>query len=181
MFADAISINAQNGSTINLINGSSATTNMDKLVIATGDNVNLQIDWKDVFDSKSANIGGNLSLTKVDLTSTDGIGENYQLTNNLKDKLSLDNNIQLAANEDSNNFVAYDSSTGALYSGKETLASAISTRNETSRVYQMVKDEDVSSELGTMAGNNAVLIVNGAENLKMIYLQLMKAQLIYLM
>lgn len=56
LFKNASSVNAQNGSTINLINGSSATTNMDNLVVASGDNVNLQIDWNDVFDSTSSNV-----------------------------------------------------------------------------------------------------------------------------
>lgn len=65
LFKNASSVNAQNGSTINLINGSSATTNMDNLVVASGDNVNLQIDWNDVFDSTSSNVNGNLYLTKL--------------------------------------------------------------------------------------------------------------------
>lgn len=56
LFTNASSVTAQNGSTISLINGSSATTNMNNLVIATGDNVNLQIDWNDVFDSTSSNV-----------------------------------------------------------------------------------------------------------------------------
>ena len=164
LFADAISINAQNGSTIDLLNGSSATTNMDNLVVASGDNVNLQIDWRDVFDSTSTNVDGNLNLTKVDLTSTNGMADNYTLTNNLKDKLSLSQNIELAANENTNNYIAYDSTTGALHSSKETLVSAVSTRNETNRVYQMIKDEEVLSDLGTMAGTDSTLIVNGAGN-----------------
>ena len=84
MFKNASSVNAQNGSTINLINGSSATTNMDNLVVASGDNVNLQIDWNDVFDSTSSNVNGNLYLTKIDLTSTSGGADNYTLTSNLK-------------------------------------------------------------------------------------------------
>ena len=164
LFANASSVIAQNGSTISLINGSSDITNMDNLVIASGDNVNLQIDWNDVFDSTSTDVNGNLSLSKVDLTSTNGTADNYQLTNNLKDKLSLGQNIELAANENTNNYIAYDSTTGALHSSKETLASAVSTRNESNRVYQMIKDEEVLSDLGTMAGTDSTLIVNGAGN-----------------
>ena len=164
LFKNASSVNAQNGSTINLINGSSATTNMDNLVVASGDNVNLQIDWNDVFDSTSSNVNGNLYLTKIDLTSTSGGADNYTLTSNLKDKLSLSQNIELAANENSNNYIAYDSTTGALHSSKETLVSAVSTKNETNRVYQMIKDEEVLSDLGTMAGTDSTLIVNGAGN-----------------
>ena len=164
LFADAISINAQKGSTIDLLNGSSAPTNMGNLVVASGDNVNLQIDWRDIFDSTPTNVDGNLNLTKVDLTSTNGKADNYTLTSNLKDKLSLGQNIELAANENTNNYVSYDSQTGNLTSSKETLASAISTKNETNRVYQMVKDEEVLSDLGTMAGTDSTLIVNGAGN-----------------
>ena len=164
LFKNASSVNAQNGSTINLINGSSATTNMDNLVVASGDNVNLQIDWNDVFDSTSSNVNGNLYLTKIDLTSTSGGADNYTLTSNLKDKLSLSQNIELAANENSNNYIAYDSTTGALHSSKETLVSAVSTMNQTNRVYQMVNDEEISSALGTMAGTDSTLIVNGAGN-----------------
>ena len=58
---------------------------MDNLVVASGDNVNLQIDWNDVFDSTSSNVNGNLYLTKIDLTSTSGGADNYTLTSNLKD------------------------------------------------------------------------------------------------
>lgn len=82
----------------------------------------------------------------------------------MKDKLSLSQNIELAANENSNNYIAYDSTTGALHSSKETLVSAVSTKNETNRVYQMIKDEEVLSDLGTMAGTDSTLIVNGAGN-----------------
>ena len=164
LFKYASSVVAQNGSTINLINGSSATTNMANLVVASGDNVNLQIDWRDIFDSTLTNVDGNLKLTKVDLTSTNGTADNYTLTSNLKDKLSLGQNIELAANENTNNYIAYDSTTGALHSSKETLVSAVSTRNESNRVYQMIKDEEVSSELGTMAGTDSTLVVNGGGN-----------------
>ena len=164
LFANASSINAQNGSKISLINSSLDSINMDNLAIVAGDNVDLHIDWRDIFDSTSMNINGNLNLSKIDLTSTSGNDDNYKLTDNLKDKFNLSQNIELVANETSNNFIAYDSTTGILTTSKETLASSISTKNDTNRVYQMIKDEEVSSALGKMAGNNSTFIVNGGGN-----------------
>ena len=162
LFAKASSVNAQNGSTINLLNGSSESVNIDNLIIASGDNVNLQIDWKDIIDSSSTKINGILNLSKVDLTSTIGEDENYQLTENLKDKLSLGQNLELAASETSNNHIAYDPVAGVLFSSKETLESVISKNDNTNSVYQMVKDEEISSELGTISGTGSTLVNDNA-------------------
>ena len=159
LFASANSVNAQNGSTINLINGSSATTNMDNLVVASGDNVNLQIDWKDSFDSTSTNINGNLNLSKVDLTgqTTD---ESYVLSN--INNLNLSENIQLISDTNFNNYLELEN--GVLGTSKINLADAVNNKDAQNRVYQLTGNEEVLSDLGTMAGIDSTLIVNGAGN-----------------
>ena len=159
LFKNASSVNAQNGSTINLINGSSATTNMNNLVIAAGDNVNLQIDWRDVFDSTSTDVNGNLNLSKVDLTgqTTD---ESYVLSN--INNLNLSENIQLISDTNFNNYLELEN--GVLGTSKINLADAVNNKDAQNRVYQLTGNEEVLSDLGTMAGTDSTLIVNGAGN-----------------
>ena len=159
LFADAISINAQNGSTIDLLNGSSESVNIDNLIIAAGDNVKLQIDWNDSFDSTPTNINGNLNLSKVDLTgqTTD---ESYVLSN--INNLNLSENIQLISDTNFNNYLELEN--GVLGTSKINLADAVNNKDAQNRVYQLTGNEEVSTALGTMEGNNSTLIVNGAGN-----------------
>lgn len=141
-FSNASSVTLDNGSTLNMQNGTTSNTVMDNLVIADGDTVNLKMDWNDTINSASTNIGGNLSVTDINMSTTTGDDE-YVMTTTLDDKVSVAENVNLSGvTESTSNFVNYNPATGELISYKNSLVKAVDkTDTGMSATYVMTGDE----------------------------------------
>jgi len=154
-FSSAKQVNMANNSTLNLQNGTAANTNIDNFVVDKDTTVNLAIDWQDTLNStNSDNIKGNLQVSSVDLTRTDGTKQSYQLTTTLQDKISLANPLDIQGTGVSN-FVKYDNDSLSANYGKLT-----SYKNS---LIDTVDDTD-ASDIATynMTGNESA----GGEELK---------------
>ena len=141
-FSTANSVTMNNGSTLNLQNNATSNVVMDNLVIATGDTVNLKMDWNDTINSASTNIDGNLSVTDINMANTTGDDE-YTMTTTLDDKISIAENVNLSGvTSSTSNFVNFNKETGEIISYKNSLLKAVDkTDSGMSATYVMTADE----------------------------------------
>ena len=146
-FDSASSLTMSNDSTLNLQNNSATTTAINNLVIVSGDNVNVKMDWGDVLNSSSGNIAGTLKITDINLTSTTGVDDTYAFTD-LGDKVSLNEPLTLTGiTSSTNNFVTFDNATGSMTSYKKSLVRAVDkTDTGLTATYVMTADETAGGE-----------------------------------
>lgn len=163
LFAEAAGVNAHNGSTISLLNGNSAETSMDNLVIAADSSVNLELDWGDTLNTKNANkVEGNIELSKIDLTSQEE--DNYQISTTIGDKISLSDDVELIVGENGNNYLDYNSADGKLTAANVASVADAIAKDSANGVYQMTGDETLTGDLGTLGENANTLTINGGGN-----------------
>lgn len=156
VFSSANSVTMGNGSTLNLQNGSAVATNINNVVVGADDTVNIALDWGDQINTTNpANIAGDLQVSSVDLTGTDGSKQSYQLTTTLQDKISLASPLDIKGTGVSN-FVKYnDRPTSANYGQLTTYQNSLFmavTDTEVGEVatYNMTADETAGG--GTLEG-----------------------------
>ena len=163
LFAEAASVNAHNGSTISLLNGNSAKTSMDNLVIAADSSVNLELDWGDTLNTTNADkVEGNIELSKIDLTSQEE--DNYQISTTIGDKISLSDDVELIVGENGNNYLDYNSADGKLTAANVASVADAIAKDSANGVYQMTGDETLTGDLGTLGENANTLTINGGGN-----------------
>lgn len=154
-----------NGSTLSLLGEAAKDVTIDKLAIASGDVVNLKFDWGDTLNSSSSEVKGSFNVTEINLASTDGTESTYTFTN-LGNKVALDSKITLSnVTEQTNNFVTYNNTNGALFSKRRTLAGAVDETEATeTNTYVMSGNETAGNETltGTLTvQGNGNAITNG--------------------
>ena len=163
LFTTASSVNAQNGSTISLLNGNTAATDMDNLAIAAGSNVNLELDWGDTLNTTNPDsVEGNIELSKIDLTSQ--TGDTHQISTSIRDKISLSDDVELVVGDNGNNYLDYNSANGTLTADNVTSIADAIAKDSANGVYQMTGDETLTGDLGTLAGSDNTLTINGGGN-----------------
>ncbi len=163
LFDSASALNAKNGSTISLINEKTDSSVLQNLNVALEDSVNIEVDWNDKLASTTEKVQGTIKLSKIDLTKKSDT--EYEISNVLKDKISLADDVELVLGENKDNFLSYDSSDGKLKSKEiNSVESAVKevSGGIGSGVYQMSSDEKASESLGTLKSGN--LTVNGGGN-----------------
>ena len=163
LFTTASSVNAQNGSTISLLNGNAAATDMNNLAIAAGSNVNLELDWGDTLNTTNPDsVEGNIELSKIDLTSQ--TGDTHQISTSIGDKISLSDDVELVVGDNGNNYLDYNSANGTLTADNVTSIADAIAKDSANGVYQMTGDETLTGDLGTLAGSDNTLTINGGGN-----------------
>ena len=149
VFGSASSVTMGDNSTLNLQNGSAVATNINNVVVGADDTLNLALDWGDqVNTTNPSNIAGNLQISSVDLTGTDGSKQTYQITttDGLKDKISVKDPLDIQGTGTSN-FVKYnDRATSANYGQLTTYQNSLFmavTDTEAGEIatYNMTADE----------------------------------------
>ena len=163
LFTTARSVNAQNGSTISLLNGNAAAVEMNNLAIAAGSNVNLELDWGDTLNTTNPDsVEGNIELSKIDLTSQ--TGDTHQISTSIGDKISLSDDVELVVGDNGNNYLDYNSANGTLTADNVTSIADAIAKDSANGVYQMTGDETLTGDLGTLAGSDNTLTINGGGN-----------------
>ena len=163
LFTTASSVNAQNGSTISLLNGNTAAVDMNNLAIAAGSNVNLELDWGDTLNTTNPDsVEGNIELSKIDLTSQ--TGDTHQISTSIGDKISLSDDVELVVGDNGNNYLDYNSANGTLTADNVTSIAEAIAKDSANGVYQMTGDETLTGDLGTLAGSDNTLTINGGGN-----------------
>lgn len=163
LFTTASSVNAQNGSAISLLNGNAAAVDMNNLAIAAGSNVNLELDWGDTLNTTNPDsVEGNIELSKIDLTSQ--TGDTHQISTSIGDKISLSDNVELVVGDNGNNYLDYNSANGTLTADNVTSIADAIAKDSANGVYQMTGDETLTGDLGTLAGSDNTLTINGGGN-----------------
>ena len=163
LFTTASSVNAQNGSTISLLNGNAAAVDMNNLAIASGSNVNLELDWGDTLNTTNPDsVEGNIELSKIDLTSQ--TGDTHQISTTIGDKISLSDDVELIVGDNGNNYLDYNSANGTLTADNVTSIADAIAKDSANGVYQMTGDETLTGDLGTLAGSDNTLTINGGGN-----------------
>lgn len=158
-FASASSVTMGNNSTLNIQNGATTNAVMDNLIIATGDNVNVKMDWNDTINSSSGNINGNLTVTDINMaTSTSSYEATSYAFTNLGSKIALSDTVSLSnVSDTTNNFVSYNNTTGQLTSFRNSLMGAVDkTEAGETATYVMTGDETAGGQ--TLEGK---LLVQG--------------------
>ena len=149
VFSSANSVTMGNGSTLNLQNGSAVATNINNVVVGADDTVNIALDWGDQINTTNpSNIAGDLQVSSVDLTGTDGSKQTYQITttDGIKDKISIKDPLDIQGTGVSN-FVKYnDRPTSANYGQLTTYQNSLFmavTDTEVGEIatYNMITDE----------------------------------------
>ena len=162
-FDTASSVNAHDGSTISMLNGNSTAIDMNNLAVASGSNINLELDWGDTLNTTNASsVEGNIELSKIDLTSQSG--DNYQVSTTIGDKISLSNDVELVVSESGNNYLDYNSANGTLTAANISSVADAIAKDTANGVYQMTGDETLTGDLGILAGSNNTLTINGGGN-----------------
>ena len=118
----------------------------------------------DKLASEADKVQGNIKLSKIDLTKKAG-SEDYLISENLKEKISLADDVELILGENKDNYLSYDAQEGKLISKEiNSVENAIeeASKGSGSGVYQMSGDEEASGSLGTLSSGN--LTVNGGGN-----------------
>ena len=149
VFGTASSVTMGDNSTLNLQNGSAVATNINNVVVGADDTLNLALDWGDqVNTTNPSNIAGNLQISSVDLTGTDGSKQTYQITttDGIKDKISIKDPLDIQGTGVSN-FVKYNdrpasANYGQLTTYQNSLFMAV-TDTEVGEIatYNMITDE----------------------------------------
>ncbi|MDY6408207.1 MAG: autotransporter outer membrane beta-barrel domain-containing protein [Pseudomonadota bacterium] len=143
LFANASELKMGNGSKIALNNGTALVTTLNNLSIASGDIVDIDMDWGDVLEAGDK-VLGNVNLASIDLTSTTGEGSQYTFTNTIADKVLLDSNVSLITTDTSNKWVKYDATTGLLSSGPNKTIEDIISGNDEGEMTTVDVHEDVA-------------------------------------
>ena len=154
-FGTASSLTMANGSTLNIQNGSTTAAAVNNLVIASGETVNVKMDWGDTINSSSSEIAGSLIVSDINMaTSTKSYDDTTYLFTNLGDKIALSTPVSLSNISDTtNNFVSYDNTTGKLTSYRNSLIRAVDkTGSGATATYVMTEDETAGGEelIGTL-------------------------------
>ena len=161
------------GGTLSLQDGGARTTNIGKVTLNS--DLRLAID-ADLANSKSDMITGNLvkandnniviSDVNILSDSTVSILETQVADDNLKSvvELATDAQINKAAGVSKNYLLSYDNTDGMLEFNSIVDLKAAVDATDSSRVYNMSTDENVTQNLGTMGGTNSTLTINGGGN-----------------
>ena len=161
LFTGANKFNASNNSTISILNSANDNIVFSNLAVNGADTANIEIDWRDTINSTNTdNIVGSVNLSKINLanqTATD----NYVVTN-FTDKLIVDmNKLSLITDENSTNFINYNSTTGSLSTKTvNSLENAVTNSEQGVNMYVLSGDENPNNSSLT-AGD---LIVDGVGN-----------------
>ena len=123
----------------------SVASKMDYKEVSKALNRYKKVTGADTFNSNSVNIRGNVILSAIDLTQTDGNKTEYIFTN-LGNKINLSRDVKLSTSNNSNNYVKYNSQTGELTSYNNYLVRAVETtgKDETN-VYVMTENESAGN------------------------------------
>ena len=161
------------GGTLSLQDGGARTTNLGNVTLEN--DLQLAID-ADLANSKSDMITGNLvkandnniviSDVNILSDSTVSILETQVADDNLKSvvELATDAQISKAAGVKKNYLLSYDNTDGMLEFNSIVDLKAAVDATDSSRVYNMSTDENVTQNLGTMGGTNSTLTINGGGN-----------------
>ena len=161
------------GGTLSLQDGGARTTNIGKVTLNS--DLRLAID-ADLANSKSDMITGNLvkandnniviSDVNILSDSTVSILETQVADDNLKSvvELATDAQISKEAGVSKNYLLSYDNTDGMLEFNSIVDLKAAVDATDSSRVYNMSTDENVTQNLGTMGGTNSTLTINGGGN-----------------
>lgn len=161
------------GGTLSLQDGGARTTNLGNVTLEN--DLQLAID-ADLANSKSDMITGNLvkandnkiviSDVNILSDSTVSILETQVADDNLKSvvELATDAQISKEAGVNKNYLLSYDNTDGMLEFNSIVDLKAAVDATDSSRVYNMSTDENVTQNLGTMGGNGSTLTINGGGN-----------------
>nr|MCR5261866.1 hypothetical protein [Candidatus Gastranaerophilales bacterium] len=142
MFGSASQIELNDGSVLNLNNGNATPTTVNNINVAADSQASVEMAWGDTVNSASGSVDGNLSITKLDLTNTDGSSVSYAFSN-LGTDIAFADDIEIVGTSESSNFVRYDSTTGQMNSKTNSLQTAVDDTN---------------------AGEKSIYIMNGSES-----------------
>ncbi len=154
IFTNSQNFTAENNTTIALNNGKSEDLNFNKVSIAKGDNVNLEIDFGDVFKtSDSSSVLGNINLALLDITKqTEDKTYNFTNLNNVNVDFK---NVEILKNSQSVDFITYNS--GDLNARKiGNLGSAIKNTMSGENLYILSGDDDTAGYNLLSGGNLTV-------------------------
>ena len=158
------------GGTLSLQDGGARTTNIGNVTLEN--DLQLAID-ADLANSKSDMITGNLvkandnniviSDVNILSDSTVAILETQVADDNLKSvvELATDAQISKEAGVNKNYLLSYDNTDGMLEFNSIVDLKAAVDATDSSRVYNMSTDENVTQYLGSMGGTNSTLTING--------------------
>lgn len=140
MFTNSKNFSALNNTTISLNNGNLEDLNFNKFSIAKEDNVNLKIDFGDVFKATDVSgVAGNLNLALLDVTRQ--LEDKTYTFTNLVDNTQVDfSNLELIKTPFSVDLINYNS--GDLTAKKVgSLGAAIEKSMAGENLYQLSKDD----------------------------------------
>ncbi len=165
VFANANAVELNNGSTLNTMNGGTTPVVIDNIQVATGATANLQMDYGDVVNSATGDIDGNISVTKIDLSNTDGSSTSYSFSN-LGSQIAFSKDLEIVTSGSSSNFVKYDPATGSFASKRNNLQNAVDdTGSGEIATYVMDTNETAGNDTltGTLkvAGNGTAITGGG--------------------
>lgn len=124
MFTNASGIELGDNSTLNLLNGSGNSKTVNNIKVSADSIANVQMAWGDVINSSDGDIDGSLSVTKIDLSQTDGANASYVFTN-LGNNIAFAGDVDIISTDTSSNFVKYNAANGQINSNRNTLKKAV--------------------------------------------------------
>ena len=165
-FAAADSLVLNDGTTLNLQNGSATAAAIDNIVIADGAAANALIKWNDTLDGSLEGQAGTLTIGSVDVGRTQAQAgdpaQSYTLTATLAENIALASDLTLAnAGENTLNTVSYNPADGIISGKKAALQDIISETAAGSQATFVLTSNETGGG-STVAGNLKIQGGNGS-------------------
>lgn len=171
-FAAADSLVLNDGTTLDMQNGSANAAAIDNIVIADGANANALIKWNDTLDGSLEGQTGTLTINSVDVGGTQAQAgdpaQSYTLTTTLAENIALASDLNLAnAGENTFNTVSYDKTNGNI-TGKRGTVSDIIEHTTAGQQATIVITGNESGGGKTVSGSVKIQGGNGSRTLQSI-------------